>query len=86
MQKQWITWSNKQNFRPEDELAFAPFNRLTWYARTGWKRPYPGDSKVITPEEVSRCSRRPLSASRTTSRSPRRSCRTGPVGERRPRT
>jgi YVTN family beta-propeller protein len=52
MQKTWLAWSEKQNFRSEDQLAFAPFNRLTWYATTGWKRPYPGDSKVMTPDEV----------------------------------
>jgi YVTN family beta-propeller protein len=52
MQKTWLTWSEKQNFRSEDQLAFAPFNRLTWYATTGWKRPYPGDTKVLTPDEV----------------------------------
>ena len=33
-------------------MAFAPFNRLTWYASTGWKRPYPGDATVLTPTEV----------------------------------
>jgi YVTN family beta-propeller protein len=52
MQKTWLAWSEKQNFRSEDQLAFAPFNRLTWYATTGWKKPYPGDSKVMTPDEV----------------------------------
>ncbi|GLY77480.1 bifunctional YncE family protein/alkaline phosphatase family protein [Actinoallomurus iriomotensis] len=52
MQKTWLEWSEKQDFRSEDQLAFAPFNRMTWYATTGWKRPYPGDSKVMTPDEV----------------------------------
>jgi YVTN family beta-propeller protein len=52
MQKKWIAWSTHQDFGYEDELAFAPFNRLTWYASTGWKRPYPGDAKVLTPAEV----------------------------------
>jgi YVTN family beta-propeller protein len=52
VQKQWITWSTKQDFGREDALAFAPFNRLTWYASTGWKRPYPGDARVLTPAEV----------------------------------
>jgi YVTN family beta-propeller protein len=54
MQKTWLAWSEKQDFKSEDQLAFAPFNRLTWYATTGWKRPYPGDSKVMTPDEVLR--------------------------------
>jgi hypothetical protein len=24
-------------------------NHVTWYATTGWKRPYPGESKVLMP-------------------------------------
>jgi len=52
MEKAWINWSSKQNFSSEDQLAFAPFNRMTWYATTGWTKPYPGDSKVMTPAEV----------------------------------
>ncbi|MFC0042271.1 bifunctional YncE family protein/alkaline phosphatase family protein [Actinomadura rayongensis] len=54
MQKSWLAWSEKQDFRSEDNLAFAPFNRLTWYASTGWTKPYPGDAKVMTPQEVLR--------------------------------
>ncbi|MGI8696023.1 MAG: alkaline phosphatase family protein, partial [Mycobacteriales bacterium] len=52
MQKLWLQWSQKQDFRSEDRLAFAPSNRLTWYASTGYTKPYPGDSKVMTPAEV----------------------------------
>jgi YVTN family beta-propeller protein len=52
MRKIWLAWSEKQDFRSEDRLAFAPFNRMTWYASTGWKKPYPGDSTVMTPDEV----------------------------------
>jgi YVTN family beta-propeller protein len=52
MQKAWLEWSQRQDFHSEDQLAFAPFNRMTWYATTGWHRPYPGDAKVMTPDEV----------------------------------
>jgi len=52
VQKLWIAWSQKQNFRGVDQLAFEPFNRMTWYSSTGYKRPYPGDAKVMTPAEV----------------------------------
>jgi len=52
MQKAWLQWSQKQNFGTEDQVAFAPMNRLTWYSTTGYKRPFPGDSKVMTPAEV----------------------------------
>jgi len=28
-QKAWLQWSRKQNFGTEDQVAFAPMNRLT---------------------------------------------------------
>jgi len=52
VQRLWIQWSQKQNFSGVDQLAFEPFNRMTWYSSTGYKRPYPGDTKVMTPAEV----------------------------------
>ncbi len=52
IQKQWIEWSSKQNYLTEDQLAFAPFNRMTWYASTGFTKPYPGDKTVMTPAQV----------------------------------
>ena len=52
IQKEWIIWSQKQNFSKVDQLAFEPFNRLTWYTSYGFKKPFPGDSKVLTPDEV----------------------------------
>lgn len=52
MQKDWIAWSQKQDYRTEDELAFAPFNRMIWYASNGYKTPYPGDKTVLTPQQV----------------------------------
>ncbi|WP_411088608.1 hypothetical protein [Streptomyces sp. 061-3] len=30
----------------------AQLNRITWYASTGWTKPYPGDDRVPSPDEV----------------------------------
>jgi YVTN family beta-propeller protein len=53
---QWIAWSRAQNFvGPEtgaDRANPAQLNRIDWYAATGWKRPYPGDSRILAPNEV----------------------------------
>ena len=27
-------------------------NRYTWYATTGWKKPYPGDPKIYAPNQI----------------------------------
>ena len=27
-------------------------NRFTWYQAHGWEAPYPGDSKIYTPDQV----------------------------------
>jgi len=52
MQKQWISWSERQDFSRVDQLAFEPFNRLTWYTSNNFTKPYPGDTKVMTPAQV----------------------------------
>ncbi len=30
----------------------AQLNRLDWYSAHDWKVPYPGDNKILTPDEV----------------------------------
>ena len=52
VEREWIAWSQRQNFRDVDQLAFEPFNRMTWYASSGYKKPYPGDASVMTPAQV----------------------------------
>jgi hypothetical protein len=52
VEKQWITWSQQQDFSKVDMLAFEPFNRMTWYASNGYTKPYPGDATVMTPQQV----------------------------------
>ncbi|MDX6204115.1 MAG: hypothetical protein QOF39_172 [Frankiales bacterium] len=53
---QWQQWSSKQQFgggRPAADAANpAMLNRLDWYTTSGWVKPYPGDSKVLSPYEV----------------------------------
>lgn len=52
----WTAWTRKQHFSggsaAEDSANPAQLNRLTWYAATGWVRPYPGDTKVLPPDQV----------------------------------
>ena len=54
--QQWAAWSTHQHFggaKPNEDLANpAMLNRLDWYSATGWVRPYPGDKKVLAPDQV----------------------------------
>lgn len=54
--RQWEQWSAKQSTggaEPElDRVNPAQMNRIAWYESTGWRRPYPGDSRILGPEEV----------------------------------
>ncbi|MEE1809312.1 hypothetical protein [Streptomyces sp. BE133] len=55
---QWEAWSAIQekstagSHPVEDQVNPAQPNRITWYASTGWTKPYPGDSRVLAPNEV----------------------------------
>jgi YVTN family beta-propeller protein len=52
----WVKWSAKQRFTGpqavEDAANPAQLNRLDWYSATGWRRPYPGDRKILAPNQV----------------------------------
>jgi len=48
----WAAWAAKQNFRTEDMVNMAQLNRDIWYAGHGYVTPYPGDAKVLLPDEV----------------------------------
>ncbi len=54
--RQWAAWSVDQfasgALTSEDSVNPAQMNRLTWYASTGWSRPYPGDARILSPDEV----------------------------------
>ena len=52
VQAAWAQWSAKQNFATEDMVNMAQANRDIWYASNNFTKPFPGDSKVLLPNEV----------------------------------
>ena len=54
--RQWVAWSAHQRFNGrnavEDAANPAQLNRLDWYAATGWRRPYPGELRILAPNQV----------------------------------
>ncbi|MGN6722443.1 MAG: phosphoesterase [Marmoricola sp.] len=52
----WTAWQSKQRLTGKNAVEdFAnnnQMNRFTWYQTTNWSKPYPGDSKVLTPNQV----------------------------------
>ncbi|MFY4774096.1 bifunctional YncE family protein/alkaline phosphatase family protein [Metabacillus sp. RGM 3146] len=56
--KQWADWSNKNEYlfsgktASPDEVNANMLNHAVWYATKGYNQPYPGDQKVLTPEET----------------------------------
>ncbi|GAA1906587.1 alkaline phosphatase family protein [Lapillicoccus jejuensis] len=52
VQRAWATWSAQQDFRTEDMVNMAQENRDIFYAGNGFSKPYPGDSRVLYPNEV----------------------------------
>ncbi len=52
MQTAWAQWSAEQDWATEDMVNMAQGNRDIWYSGNGFSTPYPGDTKVLTPDEV----------------------------------
>jgi YVTN family beta-propeller protein len=50
--KAWAQWAAQQDFRSEDMANMAQLNRDIWYGSNGFARPYPGDTKVLLPNQV----------------------------------
>jgi YVTN family beta-propeller protein len=54
--KQWTQWSTHQRLTgPNAVPDYAnpeQMNRWTWYQTHGWAKPYPGDKKIYTPNQV----------------------------------
>jgi hypothetical protein len=52
----WEAWKSKQAFTgPNAKVDSAPpeqMSRFSWYEAHDWKKPYPGDSKIYTPDQV----------------------------------
>ncbi|MFJ6086177.1 alkaline phosphatase family protein [Streptomyces sp. NPDC092369] len=53
---QWQTWASHQRLTgPNAVPDYAnptQMNRYTWYQTHNWSKPYPGDSKIYTPNDV----------------------------------
>jgi len=53
---QWQKWLTLQHLTgPQAVPDYAnpeQMNRYTWYATTGWTKPYPGDHKIYAPNQV----------------------------------
>ncbi len=63
LQREWVRWSQRQDYAEPDMLSFEASNRLTWYSSYSFARPYPGDAKVLNPSEVAaRFPQTPLTA------------------------
>jgi hypothetical protein len=52
MQAAWAQWSAKQNWTTEDMVNMAQGNRDVWYSSNNFTKPYPGDTKVLMPNQV----------------------------------
>lgn len=56
--KQWTEWSNKHKdeftgkHASPDAINANMLNHSVWYATEGFDKPYPGDKKVLSPDEV----------------------------------
>jgi hypothetical protein len=58
LEKQWSEWSdtNKDSFSGKnaspDKVDANMLNHVIWYATKGYDNPYPGDKKVLAPDEA----------------------------------
>ena len=50
--KEWATASSSLDFSTPDAANEALLNRCIWYSTKGFDRPYPGDARVMRPDEV----------------------------------
>ena len=54
--EQWVAWSRSSHFNGAAAIADwanpAQLNRLDWYSAHNWTSPYPGDSKILPPDQV----------------------------------
>jgi len=52
----WVVWSHNGRFNGQgaiqDYANPAQLNRLDWYSAHNWKVPYPGDKKILMPNQV----------------------------------
>ncbi|MEW2401882.1 bifunctional YncE family protein/alkaline phosphatase family protein [Streptomyces sp. NPDC046862] len=52
----WQAWKSHQRLTGPNAVPDfanpAQMNHFTWYATHGWKKPYPGESKIYAPDDV----------------------------------
>ncbi len=48
----WADWSKKQDWKGQDRANPAQLNHADWYAAHNYTQPYPGENKILTPDEV----------------------------------
>jgi hypothetical protein len=53
---QWQQWKSQQRLTGPNAVPDyanpAQMNHFTWYQTHGWTTPYPGESKIYTPDQV----------------------------------
>lgn len=52
IQKEWALAMYKLDFSEADAADTKLLNRVIWYSTKGWDRPYPGDERVLHPDDV----------------------------------
>lgn len=52
LQKEWALASARMDFSKPDAADENMLNRVIWYSTKGFDKPYPGDSRVLVPQEV----------------------------------
>ena len=54
--EQWVAWSRHGRFNGKAPIADwanpEQLNRLDWYSAHDWKVPYPGDKRILAPNQV----------------------------------
>jgi len=48
----WAGWAAKQDWSSEDRTNMAQGNRDVWYSSNNFTKPYPGDARVLFPDQV----------------------------------
>ena len=48
----WATWSAQQDWSGPDVVDSGRHNRADWYSAHNWTAPYPGDPRILFPNEV----------------------------------
>jgi YVTN family beta-propeller protein len=53
-ERAWAEVSTKMDFTQEDRVDPVLMNHAVWYASTHFTRPYPGESRILLPSQVTR--------------------------------